>query len=74
MKVSGSDDTLHKMLTTGESDVCGFVNGEKFICKLYSFHKKIYYFIVTLGHTQNVGFLLLKRIVIFIIFVGNFSF
>ena len=43
-------------------------HGEKFICKLYSFYKKIYYFfIVVLGDTRNVGFLLLK-IVIFMIF------
>ena len=36
------------------------------------FIRKFIIFIVALGHTQNVGFLLLK-IVIFIIFVANFS-
>ena len=37
------------------------------------FIRKFIIFLVTLGHTQNVGFLLLKYIVIFIIFVANFT-
>ena len=37
------------------------------------FMRKFIIFLLTLGHTQNVGFLLLKM-VIFSIFVANFSF
>ena len=43
------------------TEISGFqslcVHGEKFISKLYYFYKKIHY-LVTLGHTQNLGFLL----------------
>ena len=74
MNVSGSHDTLHEMLTTWESDVCGFVHGEKFICKLYSFYKKIYYFYSDAGAHSKCGIFTVKKIVIFIIFVANFSF
>ena len=31
------------------------LHGEKFISKLYYFIRKFIIFIVTLGHTQNVG-------------------
>ena len=54
-----------------------------FFCNLFTqknlfvnfnfFIRKFIIFIVALGHTQNVGFLLLK-IVISMIFVENFSF
>ena len=38
---------------------CLLCTRRKIICKLYFFYKKIHYFyIVTLGYTQNVGFLL----------------
>ena len=61
MNVSGSHDTLHEMLTTGESDVCGFVHGEKFICKLYSIYKKIYYFYSDAGTHSKCGIFTVKK-------------
>ena len=50
-----------------------YLHGEKFIYNFTFFIRKFIIFIVALGHIRNVGFSLLK-IVIFIIFVANFSF